>query len=101
MEVDQALLRAAHAFDDADFDGALAAAERARRLLPAEPTDPADRRRLARAHLLEGMAHVALDRGEEARRSIRTALALDETIQIDPDRASPTVAAAFRDAQRQ
>jgi hypothetical protein len=100
-EVDRALVRATRAFDAADFDGALAAAEHAQRLLRADTTDPADRRRLARASLLAGMANVALGRGDEARRSLRAALAFDETIRPDPERASPTIAAAFRDAQEQ
>jgi LysM repeat protein len=100
-EVDRALLQASRAFDAADFDRALATAERAQRLLPADTTDPADRRRLARAHLLAGMANVALGRRDEARRSLRAALSFDETIRPDAERASPTVAAAFRDAQEQ
>ncbi len=100
-EFDRAMSQATHQFETADFAAALATADQAQTLLRAAASDAADRRRLADAQLLSGMAHVALGRDDEARNSFREALALDETIRPDPERASPTIDAAFRDAQEE
>jgi len=96
--VDHTLAQASDAFDAADFDGALAAAQDAERLLAGQLA-PADRRRLARAHLLAGMSDVALGRDEEARRRFRAAVALDDSIAPDPARTSPKILAVFEEAQ--
>jgi LysM repeat protein len=98
-EFDRAMAQATHQFEAADFAAALATAEQAQTLLRAAAADAADRRRLADAQLLSGMAHVALGRNDEARDSFREALAFDETIRPDPERASPTIDAAFQEAR--
>jgi len=98
-EVDEALARAQAAFDDADFEGSLAAADRARALLSQNGRDPGDRNRMARAYLLRGMAEVGLDRDNEARTSFRKALELDRGLELDPDQVSPKIVEAFRQAR--
>ena len=98
-EFDRALSQATDQFEAADFVAALATIEQARPLLSASAADAVDRRRLADAQMLAGMAQVALGRDDAARNSFREALALDETIRPDPAHASPTIDAAFRDAR--
>jgi hypothetical protein len=98
-EVDRTLAQASEAYDAADFEGSLAAAQDAERQLSAEPHDAADRQRLARAHLLAGMSNVALGRDEDARCSFQAAVALDRSIRLDPARTSPKVLSVFDDAQ--
>lgn len=97
-EVDRALAEATEAYDAADFEGALAAARRAEQRLNGA-VDPADRARLARAHLLAGMAAVALGRDDDARCSFQAAVALDESVAPDPLRASPRILTVFNAAQ--
>jgi len=97
-EADEALAQAQAAFDDADFEGSLAAADRARTLLSQNGRDLGDRNRMARAYLLRGMAEVGLDRDDEARKSFRKALELDRGIKLDPDQVSPKIVEAFRQA---
>lgn len=98
-EIDRTLAQASDSFEAADFEGALAAAQAAQDRLPAEPQAPEDRHRLARAHLIAGMSNVALGRDEEARRSFRAAVALDEAIAPDPARTSPKILTVFNEAQ--
>jgi LysM repeat protein len=97
--VDQTLARAGHAYDAADFDGALAAAQSAERMLASDSLTPEDRQRLARAHLLSGMSSVALGREEDARCSFREATAADRTIALDPARTSPKILTVFNESQ--
>jgi LysM repeat protein len=96
--VERELARANEAFESADFDGALAAAQDAERQL-AGRLAPEDRRRLARAHLLAGMSQVALGREDEARRSFRAAVAADDTLTLDPAQTSPKVLGVFNEAR--
>ena len=98
-EVDEALARAQSAFDTADFETALAAADRARVLLPRAGQDIGDRSRLARAYVLRGMAQVGLGRDDEARTSFRKALEFDRALELDPEHVSPKIVEAFREAR--
>jgi LysM repeat protein len=98
-EVDGALGQASTRFEEADFEGSLASAERARSLLPAAPETAGERRLLARGYLLGGMAEVALGRDEEARASFRRAVALDPGIDLDSARVSPRILSVFREAR--
>lgn len=96
--VERALAKAQAAYEEADFEAALEAAREAERLLTGFPLDASDRRRLARAHLLAGMANVALGREEDARRDFRSARAADPTIGLDPAQASPKIQIVFEQA---
>ncbi|RIL02356.1 MAG: hypothetical protein DCC71_16540, partial [Proteobacteria bacterium] len=98
-EADAALAQASAAFDAADFDQTLAASTRAQHLLGGAARSDDDRRRLARSHLLAGMAQVALGKEAEARASFRQALAHDAAIELDPARVSPKVIGTFQEAR--
>jgi LysM repeat protein len=98
-EADESLAAARTAFDAADFESALKWADRARESVRASSTDPADRRRLARAHLMSGMAEVALGRDDAARTSFGRALDLDGKIELDPRETSPKVLSVFREVR--
>jgi LysM repeat protein len=98
-EADDALAAARSAFDQAEFESAIAWADRAQRSVPASSQDPADRRRLANAQLVRGMAEVALGREPDARTSFARALELDDTIDLDPGQTSPKVLSVFREVR--
>jgi LysM repeat protein len=96
-ETDGALAAAHAAFDGAEFEAAIAWADRAQQY--ASSRDPVDRARLARAHLVRGMAEVALGRDDAARTSFGHALELDRSIDLDPNETSPKVLSLFREVR--
>jgi LysM repeat protein len=98
-QTDEELAAARTAFDAAEFESALAWADRARQSVRASSQDPADLRRLAQAHLVRGMAEVALGRDGAARASFGQALDLDRTIDLDPHETSPKVLSVFREVR--
>ncbi len=96
-ETDDALAAAHAAFDGAAFETAIAWADRAQQY--ASSSNPVDRARLARAHLVRGMAEVALGRDDAARASFGHALELDRSLDLDPNDTSPKVLSVFREVR--
>jgi LysM repeat protein len=98
-EVDAALASSQSAFDAADFEDSVAAADRARALLRPTPDDAEDRGRLARAYLLRGMAQVGLGHDDEALESFRMALEADRNLALDPSDVSPKIVQILEEAR--
>jgi hypothetical protein len=82
---------------DGDFEGGVATLEAAARELAGRPERTHD---LGQAYLYLGVAQVALEQPEAARRSFGQALVLDPKLRLSPQAFSPKVVAAFEEARR-
>src|SRR5688572_25668252 len=78
---------------DGDFEGAITTLEAAIAALRAEPGR--SRPLLVQAYIQSGVAHVALDHEDLARRAFREALGLDPNLRLETDRFSPKVVRSF------
>lgn len=92
---DAALRGAEGKLREADFEAALASAQRVARQLGDSNADPGGRERRARAEVVAATAQVALGREDEARRSFERALQADPGLRLDPATTSPKVRRAF------
>jgi hypothetical protein len=82
---------------DGDFEGAITTLEAAAGELQARPDRARD---LVQAYVYLGVAHVALDQPEAARRAFGEAAARDPKLRLSPQSFSPKVIAAFEEARR-
>lgn len=98
---DRALGSAESQLRGAEFEAALATAERLRRQLAASAAAPGAGERRARAEVVAATAEVALGQEEAARRSFERALAADPSLRLDPATTSPKVRRAFEAARGQ
>jgi LysM repeat protein len=96
----QCLLDAAEKrYRAADFDGAIAGAEAAQRALDDVSSQKGAERLRARSHALTAMAALGLEQREWALAELRTALALDPTLELSPTTTSPRVLELAREAR--
>ncbi len=93
--LDTALDTAEARLRDADFETALASAERLRRDLGKTPPATGLGERKARAELVAATAEIALGREDAARRSFERALAANPALDLDPATTPPKVRRAF------
>lgn len=96
---DAALGQAEARIRGADFESALADAERVRRDLQPKASAPGAGERRARAEVLAATAEVALGRDDAARRSFERALAANPKLILDPATTSPKVRRVFEAAR--
>ena len=82
---------------EGDFEGAITTLEAAAHELQARPERQRD---VVQAYVYLGVAHVALDQPEEARRAFGEAVARDGRLRLSPQSFSPKVIAAFEEARR-
>lgn len=101
LVVDAHLGQARDRFEAADFEGALADAQRAAQLLAGMGSSEPVRDRRVQALLLEGMAEAALGQPDQARASFREARVLDPGVSLDPTTTSPKLITLFEQAAAQ
>ena len=95
------LLAAARArYDAADFEAALEGARAAARALEPEPGSATDDPLRARCHALAALAAAGLEQRERAISEFRLAFALDPTLELSPDDASPRIQALVAAARQ-
>jgi hypothetical protein len=82
---------------EGDFEGAVATLDAAARDLSGRPERKAD---LVQAYVYLGVALVALEQPDRARRSFDQALVEDPKLRLSPQTFSPKVVAAFEEARR-
>jgi hypothetical protein len=96
---DDALKSAETQLRDANFEAALAGAERVRTQLRDTSAADGSRTRQARAEIVAATAEIALGREDAARKSFQRALAADPGLNLDPATTSPKVRRAFEAAK--
>jgi hypothetical protein len=84
------------ALQEARFELALAQAERARRLLPAEGRQP----ERAALEVMAATAEIALGRDDDARESLARALRAQAELELDPALHSPKLVRLFEEVRR-
>lgn len=93
--IDAALGSAEAQLRAANFEGALAAAQRVRRQLRDDAATQGARERQARAEVVAATAQIALGSDAAARQSFERALAANPALRLDPATTSPKVRRAF------
>jgi hypothetical protein len=97
--MDDALGSAETQLRDANFEAALATAERLRRQLGESASAEGARARQVRAEVVAATAEIALGREAAAQKSFQRALSANPSLSLDPATTSPKVRRAF-DAAR-
>ena len=93
--MDAALGTAEAQLGDANFEAALAVAERLRQQLRDTASTSGARERQARVEVVAATAEIALGREDAARKSFERALAADPKLRLDPAATSPKVRRTF------
>jgi LysM repeat protein len=86
-----AIAEARARYDEADFAASITASRDAQLALDSVPRDPDSDAVRARSHLLAAMSQVGLEQRERALEELRQAFALDPTLEIPPEDASPRI----------